>query len=65
MPGAHFSAYDYEADDNGDGCEEHGVEPVEYAAVTGQKFAHILYAAAALDGAFKQIAHLTEYGCGN
>ena len=56
--------YHHKANDDRHRREEHGIEPVEHSAVAGQKFAHVLYTAAALYRAFEQIAELGEYGCG-
>jgi heme/copper-type cytochrome/quinol oxidase subunit 2 len=48
----------YKAHNNGYCGEQHAVEPIQYSAVPGQNFAHILYAATALNCTFKQVAEL-------
>ena len=57
-----MSTYNDKTNNYRNRCKEHGIEPVEYAAVAGKEPAHILDSAAALDGALKQITYLRKYG---
>ena len=52
--------YSAEAEKNDYAAIEHTVESVQNSAVSGEKVAHVLYAALALYRAFQKVAHLRQ-----